>query len=237
VAEPVADLGDVGSVFEGVGGGCGAEAVGTDGSRWDAGGDCVMLDDVGVYRRDGQRAVGGTPWVSNRSEEGSSRITAVTCGVEVFFEERGGGRVYGEVSNPGALSVYGEARDATTRSVVGDAELTKLPATEGVVEEDGENGSVSFAFERIRGRSLEKSLGLGIGERRCLALVGAFGGTFHSVYWIRCDGVLVREEIEEFREGRESAANARWCQVALAHLSAPGDDVGSRDCGKSVGIF
>jgi hypothetical protein len=160
-----------------------------------------VFDDVGADGRTGERAFGGASRVADRTEEGAVGIGPVAGGVEVFFEERGGGRMDGELSNPRALAVDCQTRDATTRGIVADPETAEFAAAEGVVEENSQNGSVAFTFQCVRRRGCEQSLGLGIGEGRGLALVGPFSWAFHTVDGVRLDGVLVGEEVEEFREG------------------------------------
>ena len=123
-------------MFQSVGGGCGTEAVGADGRCGDAGRSGVMFDGVSVDGRARERALGGASWVADRTEVGAIGIGAVTRGVEVFFEERGGGRMDGEVSNPGTFAVYHPTRDATTRGVVTDPKPAKFASAEGVVQEN-----------------------------------------------------------------------------------------------------
>lgn len=53
----------------------------------------------------------------------------------------------------------------------------------------------------VRRCGLEHALGLSIGQGRGFALIGAFSRAFHTVDGVRLDGVLVGEEVEEFREG------------------------------------
>jgi hypothetical protein len=54
------------------------------------------------------------------------------------------------------------------------------------------------AFQGIRRRGSEQSLGLGVGQRRGLALVGNFSRAFDTVDGIGRDRVLVGEKVEEF---------------------------------------
>ena len=107
----------------------------------------VVLDNVGVDRGAGERAIGGASWVSDGPEEGTLGVGAVASGVEVFFEERGGRRMDGKVSNPRALPVDRQACDATTRRIVADSEPAEFAATEGVIHENREDRPITFAFQ------------------------------------------------------------------------------------------
>jgi hypothetical protein len=90
-----------------------------------------------------------------------------------------------------------------------DLQGAQFGPAQAVVEENGEDGPVALALERLGVRSTEELAGLVVGDGRCLALVGPFGGPLHPVDRVDGDGVLLAEVIEEVGERGELPANRR----------------------------
>ncbi len=93
------------------------------------------------------------------------------------------------VTDLSALAVDTQIFDAASFGVVLDAQAAQFGAAQGVVEEDGEDGAVAFAFERVGVRGLHELPGLNVGEHGSFSFIGSAAWTLHPVKRVLQDGV------------------------------------------------
>ena len=127
------------------------------------------------------------------------------------------------------LTMDGERHDAPALHEVFNFQGAEFSATQTVVEEDGENGSVPLALERGGVGGIEQLASLFVGDGRGFAFIGPFSRPFDAVNGIDNDSVLFAEVIEEVGQRGEFPANRGRRHTLFLQRLAPGDDVGSSD--------
>ena len=96
-----------------------------------------------------------------------------------------------------------------------------------MVEEDGEDGAIAFAFEGGGIGGGEERAGLVVGDGRRFALIRAFRRPLYAVSGIDGGGVAGAEVIEEGTDGGEFAPDGGRAELLPFEILAPGDDVGA----------
>lgn len=137
------------------------------------------------------------------------------------------------------LPVDADVGHAAAALQVVDLEHSEFLAPQAVVEERGQDRSVPFPLERVGVGECEKSLGLGVANRRRLAFVGALGGALHAFYDIRRDRILVAEVIEKrIQRGKFGADRRRRDRRRLGlEPVAVRDDVGAGDLAELADVL
>ena len=89
---------------------------------------------------------------------------------------------------------------------------------------------VALALEGVGGRRIEQRPGLGIAQRRRLALAGGLDRrALHTADRVVGDGVALAQVIEERGQRRELAPDAGGREAAFLERMPPGDDMGPGD--------
>lgn len=228
MAQPLLDLGDVGLVLQGIGGGGGAQAMDAEAVDGDAG-LAGIVPDQGVDAV-GAEGLAAAPAAQGLEQRGPGLLVVMAGGFQVVVQAFQGDGVERQVAQLVALAVDAQVLDAAALVDVLHAELGGLLAAQAVVEEHGEQGTVALAFYRGGRRRLEQGLGLVVAERRGLALAAVLAGPLHPVHRVAAgDGVAFQQVVEQAGQGGELAADAGPGEAALFELLPPGEHMGAGD--------
>ena len=133
----------------------------------------------------------------------------------------------GEVAQLAAFAVDGDGGNATALDKVLHAQRTEFGAAQSVVEEDGEDGAIAFAFEGGGIGGGQQRPSLVVGDGRGFALVGSFGRSLDAVGRVDGGGVAGTKVIEERADGGEFTPDGGRAELLPFEVLAPGDDVGA----------
>ena len=168
MAEPLLNLGDIGLVGEGVGGGGSAEGMHAQAVDLgaDAGLQAVLAHNVAVERG----GVKGTveffrgAVVADGAEEGPGRIAGVAGEGQVFLDEALGQGVCRHKPHLIPLAPDEEVHHALAALHILDEQAAQLLAAQAVIEQGDQDGPVAHALEGIFGGRGEQLAGLGIAQ-------------------------------------------------------------------------
>lgn len=226
MAQPLLDLGDVGLVLEGVGGGGGAQAVDAETFDRDAGGPGVGADQ-------GIDALGTDPHPGPFPAQGQEQRRpgvheVVSRGLQVAMDTLGGDRMEGQVAQLAALAVDAQVLEAAAVLEVVDGQAGGFLAAQAVIEQHGEQRPVAPALQAGRIGGVEQGAGLVVAEGRGLAFVRFELGPLDAVHRVAAgDGVALEQVVEQAGEGGELAADRGRGETALLQMLAPGEDMGA----------
>src|SRR5207247_987052 len=100
-------------------------------------------------------------------------------------------------ANFSAFAVNAQMKHSAAELEVFHFQFAKLLATESVKKKSGKDGTVTFAFERVKRRRVQERTGLAVTQRGRLAFVRISKRTFDPFDWIVRHRVLLAQIIEE----------------------------------------
>ena len=128
-----------------------------------------------------------------------------------------------------AFAMHAKVQHAFTLLEIAHAKLAEFLPAQAVIQQCGEDGAITFAFEGVGWRCLEQHARLLVTERRREAFIGI--GHFrplHTLHGIVHHGVAFAEIFKQRRHGRELAANCRAFASPPLQLFAPGNQMRAR---------
>ena len=149
----------------------------------------------------------------------------MSCQCQIIFNHPLGSCVNRNEADLSLLAFDTKMHDTLSAVQVLHPQTTEFFAPDTVIQQCSQDGPISDALERARGRRFQQFASLHVAERLRAAFVPVGHWPFHSVHRIAGDSVAFAEVIEERRERRELAPNRGRRQTASFHVLAPGNNM------------
>jgi hypothetical protein len=138
----------------------------------DPGGYCIFTDDPVQDRAAIDRLVElARTVVDHRAEKRTVELAPMPSHIQIGINHWKNPGMDLDIANFVTLALDLEIHHAFTTLHIPDLEPTQFLATNGMIEQGGEDGAITHALERVRGRRIEQLAGLSIAQGRRFTFV------------------------------------------------------------------
>jgi hypothetical protein len=231
VPQPFLHFGQVGAPIQRVGCGGGAQRMGAKAGQIDPGRLGIFAQHAIIDRPVGKGALGAAiaGWVLDWPEERPLKVVAVAASLQIVVDAPEGQRMGGHIAQLATLAQHPEMRQALAALEVSHPQAAEFGAAQAVVEEDGQDRPVAFAFETVAGGRFQERPGLAVAQGRGLAFAGLYFRALYPPDRVVVYGTHLAEVIKKGCNRGQLTADGAPGQAAALEVCSPSDQVSASD--------